>query len=101
MAGCTLRPPKLLMQDGLNRLQNLEHRLQSVMQQTIVKPRAEHLQSIAQILSSLAPQNTLKRGYAIVSGGKIGIVDSKAKALDAGKLALQFHDGVVGAEVID
>ena len=96
-----LRPPKLLMQDGLNRLQNLEHRLQSVMQQTIVKPRAEHLQSIAQILSSLAPQNTLKRGYAIVSGGKIGIVDSKAKALDAGKLALQFHDGVVGAEVID
>jgi exodeoxyribonuclease VII large subunit len=98
--GRALRPPHLLLQDGRNQLAHLDHRLQKAWSQSVVGPRQERLKSFVHVLSSLAPQNTLKRGYAIVTKTESAeIISSRLKAEQTLGLSIQFHDGVVKTRV--
>lgn len=98
--GRALRPPHLLLQDGRNQLAHLDHRLQKAWSQSVVGPRQERLKSFVHVLSSLAPQNTLKRGYAIVTRtSSAEIISSRVKAEQERDLSIQFHDGVVKTQV--
>ncbi len=61
---------------------------------------ARHVASLAKLLGSLGYQNVLKRGFVLVRG-KDGKTIARARALTPGaRVALEFHDGRAGAEIV-
>jgi len=61
--------------------------------------RARELERLTLALSAHDPDRTLKRGYALVADADGEMVTSAAKAREAGKVSMRFHDDSVHARV--
>ncbi|MEP2989698.1 MAG: exodeoxyribonuclease VII large subunit [Parasphingorhabdus sp.] len=61
----------------------------------------QRLDAIWRVAQQVSPDGPLKRGYARVSGSDGDHIGSRAGAKTAGAINLHFHDGDVGAQVVD
>jgi len=62
---------------------------------------AAALASAARVIETLSPLATLARGYAVVEReGEGGVLASAAAAASESRVAIRFHDGYVGADIV-
>jgi exonuclease VII large subunit len=62
----------------------------------MTKQRTEFLSARVKLIN---PKSVLKRGYAIVRQAE-GIVSSIKKVVPAKPTTIEFHDGIIDAEII-
>lgn len=67
--------------------------------ETATSRRRHDLERLRLALDAHDPARMLERGYALVEDPAGGLVTSAARAREAGRLGLRFHDGTVGAHV--
>ncbi len=85
--------------EARSRLADLSARLDQAPRQRLTK-LAESLTRLDRLRASLGPDETLKRGFAIVQQGD-HVLATAAEAAGAGAVTLRFADGQVGAHIPD
>ena len=75
-----------------------DRRLETAFERMVAE-RGRRMDSIGALLESFSYRNVLARGYAVVHGADDAVVSGVAGARAAGDVALEFHDGRVGARV--
>ncbi|MBL8836893.1 MAG: exodeoxyribonuclease VII large subunit [Alphaproteobacteria bacterium] len=83
---------------GRERGAELIARLQAAAARSVVE-RRQRLAAVAGLLESVAPTKVLERGYVLVRDAAGHVLTGAGAAQAAVHLALQFHDGTVGATV--
>ena len=92
--------PMRRLHDHALRLDELSGRLMSAEARLILNLKNKAV-SLSRALALLEPLAPLKAGFAIVKSFPDGrIIKSRAEAMSAGRLTLQFDDGEINAEVV-
>lgn len=81
------------------RLQGDRARLNAPLLKSRVQQAGERLAAVARLMTSLDPDNVLKRGYARVIGPE-GTVTDRAEAAQYPALTLKFRDGELGVSTV-
>ena len=92
------RSPNILLDRAKGMLLEQERRLSQAMQQRLRQARHE-LNQNKRLLTSLGPENTLARGYAIVQAPDQSIVRSAGQVEGGAKLHIRLAQGSLGATV--
>ena len=65
----------------------------------VVADRGRRIGAVGALLESFSYRNVLARGYAVIHGADDAVVSTVAGARAAADVALEFHDGRIGARV--
>lgn len=92
--GRRLMPPQQVVQQKKLTLSVLSERLQAQNPLKTIEASEQRLKDFVRVVESLAPQNTLKRGYAMVTDPSGKKVHTNQAALASGEIiSVHFQDG--------
>lgn len=90
------KPADLLNENKL-KIDELNKKLEVIIKEKLLKLKL-FLQSSERIIRTIGPENTLKRGFAIIKKGD-KIISRKARVKSSEEVRIQFYDGEVDANI--
>lgn len=94
-----------IAQTAMSVMQRVEERITFVYQQIGMQAQQyclsleKQLQSIISEILSQSPKQILVKGFALITSKEGKVITSRSAALESKSINIEFHDGVVGAEI--
>jgi exodeoxyribonuclease VII large subunit len=93
-----LRHPRDILQLAKQRLDYLDHKIQSGWREGFLR-KQNRLETLGTVLGHLSPKAVLGRGYALVQNAAGQVVTSRAQLKKNDKISIEFFDGKCGAVI--